>query len=168
MDYFITFYRCFGLLLLYVQAWEWISVKNRKIAKFPQNRLKMNEIAKFGRQKNRNSCLNRNILMPVCGTYILICAHLVLNKAQKITNYNRLIWVSCWGNYNFLNNTNILMFMLWKPWLCHSIMDLDNPIWQVFHLLSPITIQVKIKSHLLWKSILGVSPPNYVCLTWYH
>ena len=33
--------------------------KSRNMAKFPQNRLKMNKIAKFGRQKNRNSCLNR-------------------------------------------------------------------------------------------------------------
>ena len=41
-----------------------LSKKKRKIAKFPQNRLKMNEIAKFGRQKKRNSCLKRKILMP--------------------------------------------------------------------------------------------------------
>ena len=52
-----TFYYLEKLLVWWwnpnIQAWEWISVKNRQIAKFPQNRLKMNKIAKFGRQKKQ-------------------------------------------------------------------------------------------------------------------
>ena len=66
------------------------------MAKFPQNRLKMNKIAKFGRQKSMNSCFSRNTCNTASSSTIWFkqAMHTLKDHSFYLTGVNSFIFSS--------------------------------------------------------------------------